>query len=53
MSDSSPNKKAIIIDNIEYDSITSASKILNLNRDMIKSRLKSKNFINYQYKDKG
>lgn len=43
--------KAIIIDNIEYESINSASKILNLERSSIKHRLKSYNFQNYLYKD--
>lgn len=45
------NKKNIIIDNIEYDSITEASKKLNIDRSLIRSRLKSPHFKNYLFKD--
>jgi len=43
--------KPIIIDGIEYESITMASKFLNLERSHIRHRLKSFNFKNYLYKD--
>jgi hypothetical protein len=43
--------KPIIIDDKEYESISSASRTLNLERNLIKSRLKSYNFKNYLYKD--
>jgi len=50
MSKSNKNKKVVVIDGVEYESITQASKILNINRDALKGRLKSKNFTNYNYK---
>lgn len=43
--------KPIIIDVLEYESISHASKIFNLERNLIKHRLKSYNFQNYLYKD--
>ncbi len=43
--------KPIIIDGKEYESISLASRTLNLERNLIKSRLKSYNFQNYLYKD--
>jgi hypothetical protein len=43
--------KPIIIDDQEYESINLASRTLNLERSLIKSRLKSYNFQNYLYKD--
>ncbi len=43
--------KSIIIDGKEYESISLASRILNLERSLIRSRLKSYNFQNYLYKD--
>jgi hypothetical protein len=43
--------KPIIIDDKEYESISLASRTLNLERSLIKSRLKSYNFQNYLYKD--
>jgi hypothetical protein len=49
MSDSNKNKKPILIDNVIYESITQASIKIGLNRDLIKGRLKSKNFENYIY----
>ena len=49
MSNSSKNKKPISIDNVIYESITKASIEIGLNRDLIKGRLKSKNFENYIY----
>jgi hypothetical protein len=49
MSDSNKNKKPILIDNVMYESITQASIKIGLNRDLIKGRLKSKNFENYIY----
>ncbi|NBP56323.1 hypothetical protein EBU71_07295, partial [bacterium] len=45
------NKKSIIIDNIEYDSILEATKKLNIDRSLIRSRLKSPHFKNYLFKD--
>jgi hypothetical protein len=45
------NKKEIIIDNIKYDSISEASNILNIDRSLIRSRLKSSHFKNYLFKD--
>lgn len=41
--------KPISIDGVEYESITKASKDLNLERSLIKYRLKSKNFTEYFY----
>jgi len=49
MSESSKNKKQIIIDNVIYESISNASKILNINRELIKGRLRSKTYPNYSY----
>jgi len=43
--------RPIIIDGVDYQSITEASKILNLERSLIRSRLVSFNFKNYLYKD--
>jgi len=43
--------KPIIIDDKEYESISLASRTLNLKRGLIRSRLKSYNFQNYLYKD--
>lgn len=43
--------RKIIIDGIEYESINSASKSLDLNRSVIRYRLKSFKFKNYFYKD--
>jgi len=43
--------KTIIIDGVEYESISLASRTLNLERNTIKHRLKSYNFQNYLYKD--
>jgi hypothetical protein len=45
------NKREIIIDNIQYGSISQASKNLNLDRSLIRSRLKSSHFKNYLFKD--
>ena len=45
------NKKSIIIDNIRYESISDAVKILNIDRSLIRSRLKSSHFKNYLYQD--
>jgi hypothetical protein len=41
------HNKPISIDNINYNSITEASKELNLERSLIRYRLKSENFKNY------
>lgn len=43
--------KIILIDNNKYNSISEASKQLNLDRSLIRFRLKSSNFKNYLYKD--
>jgi hypothetical protein len=43
--------KPILIDDMEYESISLASRTLNLERSLIKHRLKSYNFQNYLYKD--
>jgi len=45
------NKKGIIIDNIEYDSILESTKKLNIDRSLIRSRLKSPHFKNYLFQD--
>lgn len=45
------NKIEIIIDNIKYESISEASNTLDLNRSLIRSRLKSSHFKNYLFKD--
>jgi hypothetical protein len=45
------NKREIIIDNIQYESISEASNILNIDRSLIKYRLKSSHFKNYLFKD--
>jgi hypothetical protein len=42
------NKKIIYIDDIRYDSITEAVNITGINREVIRYRLKSKNY-NYKY----
>lgn len=47
MSLSRKNKKPVSIDNVIYESITNASIETGINRDCIKSRLKSKNFNTY------
>lgn len=44
-------KKEIIIDNIKYDSISEASNTLNIDKSLIRSRLKSSHFKNYLFKD--
>lgn len=44
-------KVKVIIDNIEYDSILEATKKLNIDRSLIRSRLKSSHFKNYLYQD--
>lgn len=46
-------KKGIIIDNIKYNSISEASKQLNIDRAKIKYRLKSSHFKNYLFQDNG
>lgn len=45
-------EKIVIIENIEYKSLSEASRILNINASTILFRIKSKNkrFINYNYK---
>jgi len=43
--------KPIIINSLEYESISHAAKIFNLERSLIKHRLRSYNFQNYLYKD--
>lgn len=45
------NKIEIIIDNIKYDSISEASNTLNVDRSLIRSRLKSSHFKNYLFKN--
>ena len=42
------NKKIIYIDDIKYNSITDAVNITGINREVIRYRLKSKNY-NYSY----
>lgn len=42
------NKKVIYIDDIKYNSITDAVRITGINREVIRYRLKSKNY-NYKY----
>ena len=44
------NSKPIIIDNIEYNSGSEAARQLNIPKQTISYRLKSKNFPNYYYK---
>lgn len=41
--------KKILIDNIEYFSVSEASKILNIDRGTVRFRLKSDNYPNYKY----
>jgi len=41
----------ILIDNTQYDSISEAANILNIDRSLIRSRLKSSHFKNYLFKD--
>lgn len=45
------NKKSIIINNIKYESISDAVKKLNIDRSLIRSRLKSPHFKNYLFQD--
>lgn len=47
MSKSSKNKQPIMVDGVKYDSINEASKLIPINRDKLKGRLKSNNFPNY------
>ena len=44
-------KKEIIIDNIEYKSISESVERLSIDRSLIRSRLKSSHFKNYLFKD--
>lgn len=44
-------KVKVIIENIEYDSILEATKKLNIDRSLIRSRLKSTHFKNYLFQD--
>jgi len=44
-------KKEVIIDNIKYNSISEASKQLNIDRAKLKYRLKSSHFKNYLFQD--
>jgi len=46
---SNPLRKVIFIDNIRYNSINEASRILGIDRKTITYRLNSKNFKNYNY----
>lgn len=50
MSKNSKNKRPVIINGIEYESITEASKKIPMNRDKLRVRLSSKNFSEYYYK---
>lgn len=43
--------KPILIDGVEYESISLAVRLINLERNVIKHRLKSYNFQNYLYKE--
>lgn len=43
--------KPVLIDGVEYESISLVSRLFNLERGVIKHRLKSYNFQNYLYKD--
>jgi hypothetical protein len=45
------NKVEIIIDNVEYDSISDATRKLNIYRALMVYRLKSSHFKNYIYKN--
>jgi hypothetical protein len=47
------SKVAILIDNIKYNSISEASKQLNIDRAKIRYRLKSSHFKNYLFQDNG
>ena len=49
LSKNTKSKRQIIIDDVKYDSVMEASKILSINRATIQTRLKSKNMVNYQY----
>jgi len=44
-------KVKVIIDNIEYDSILEATQKLNIDRSLIRSRLKSPHFKNFLFQD--
>lgn len=44
-----PLRKPIIIDEIQYQSVTDASKIIGIGRKTIEYRCRSKNFNNYKY----
>jgi hypothetical protein len=44
-------KVKVIIDNIEYNSISEAAEKLSIDRSLIRSRLKSSNFKNYLFRD--
>jgi len=46
---SNPKRKPVIIDDVKYNSINEASKILGIDRKTITYRLNSKNFKNYNY----
>lgn len=48
-----PNMRKVIVDNIEYESLTDAARKINIPISTMKNRLNSKNkkFNNYQYKD--
>lgn len=52
MSNNNKNKVKIKINGVEYNCITDASKILNIDRKTISQRLNSKNFTEYEYIDK-
>jgi hypothetical protein len=41
----------VIIDGVEYESISDAAKILNIDRSLLRSRLKSPHFKNYLFHD--
>lgn len=50
LKESFPNKKVVIIDDVEYESIADAVIQLQIKRECLKVRLRSKNFLNYYYK---
>lgn len=50
MGKNNPISKECLIDGVEYESIADAMRHLNLTRNQIQYRLRSKNFDNYKYK---
>ena len=50
LSNACTTKKIIIIDDIQYPSVTNAAKLLGISWEALYSRLKSKNYLTYYYK---